>query len=230
VFATTDGRYGLISGLRRLTVIRRLAAGSGRPATIPAHIRTPATLADAMTLMVEENDIRADISPWEQAALLLAALDAGLFPTLDAALAALYPSANPSRRTRLRAVADVVGELDSLLAAPETLSLRALLRISAALNQDFGPLIRAALADAAHSAPAQWQALQSVLAEADTARADPTPYPPGRPRRLFHPRPDLTIRRERTPRGWSLHFTGDAASGLLMEDIMDDIDRRYGKV
>ncbi len=46
--------------------------------------------------------------------------------------------------------------------------------------------------------------------------------------RCCRPRPGLTIRREQTLDGYSLHFTGrDADSGLL-DTVFDEIDRLFG--
>ena len=67
-FAEPDGarRYGLISGFRRLAAFRALheeAVDKQRFAAIPAFIRQPQGMAKALTAMVEENAIRADVSP-----------------------------------------------------------------------------------------------------------------------------------------------------------------------
>ena len=80
-------RYGLLSGFRRLAVFRDLDAGWQLPgyATIPAFLRTPADRAEALTAMVEENAIRADLSPWEQARIAVLARDAEVFPTIEEA-------------------------------------------------------------------------------------------------------------------------------------------------
>ena len=78
-------RYGLLSGFRRLAVFRDLDAGWQLPgyAAIPAFLRTPADRAEALTAMVEENAIRADLSPWEQARIAVLARDAETFPTIE---------------------------------------------------------------------------------------------------------------------------------------------------
>lgn len=58
-------RFGLISGLRRLTAHRLLA--SRRPdhfTTIAAFIRNPASIPEAMAAMIAENEIRENLSPW----------------------------------------------------------------------------------------------------------------------------------------------------------------------
>ena len=119
VYATDTG-FALISGLRRLTAFRALHSLTQNPvyAIIEATILTPKTTAHALTLMVEENDIRADLSPWEKGRIAVASRDEGHFPTLDAAIAALYPAATKTRRSRLRALAMLAEELDGTLTAP----------------------------------------------------------------------------------------------------------------
>ena len=180
--------------------------------------------------MIAENEIRADLSPWEKARIVVEARDQGLFPTLDEAVARLYPALNRQRRIRIRAVADVVEALpDGLLARPEELTQAQLLRLGTAIRAGMGDVIEAALAQSSETTPAaQWRLLQRIVEEAEEeAREAARPgaprraYKPGRPRRLARPRAGLMIRRERTPEGWTLRFTGPDATGPLMEDIMD---------
>jgi ParB family chromosome partitioning protein len=64
-----------------------------------------------MASMIEENEIRADITPWERGRIVLTAIDAGLFDTIDAAIKRLYAPLDRFRRARIRAVAEVVQEL-----------------------------------------------------------------------------------------------------------------------
>ena len=187
--AEPDGprRYGLISGFRRLAAFRALAA-DGLPghATIPAFVREPASIAAAMTAMVEENAIRADVSPWEQALIAVTARDRGLFDTVEAAVDALYANLARDKRKRLRAVAHLAEELDGHLTAPETLSLRQLLRLAAAAARGYGDLMRHALTESRHSDPdSQWRLLLPILAECETPDPRPAPRrrPPRRPRR-----------------------------------------------
>ncbi len=231
--------YGLISGLRRLTAMRRLAAGDP-DATVPAFVRTPRDAAHAMAEMVAENEIRADLTPWERGRIVVEARDAGIFDTLDAATAGLFPALDRNRRTRVRAIAGVVDELgDGLLTDPRALSQNQILRLATALGHGLYPVIEHALRTARDTSPdAQWRILQPIVAEAeeDTSTADAAhphlrarPDRPGRPRRLVHVRRALTIRRERLPEGWSLRFTGPDATGPLMDDIMDEVERLYGR-
>ena len=86
--------YGLISGLRRLTATRKLH--HFRPAdfaTIAAFLRTPDTIAAALTAMVAENEIRAALSPWDRGRILVEVVSTHHFPTLDAAVTALHSHA-----------------------------------------------------------------------------------------------------------------------------------------
>jgi ParB family chromosome partitioning protein len=62
-------RYGLISGFRRLAAYQRLGADEpdGRFAAIPAFVRQPRSVGHAMAQMIDENETRVQISPWERA-------------------------------------------------------------------------------------------------------------------------------------------------------------------
>ncbi len=119
-------RYGLLSGLRRLHAYRALheLTGDERYAAIPAFLRAPGTMAEAMASMVEENEIRAELSPWERGRIAWIAHRQEIFPTIEEAVAKLYPAADRFKRARLRTFAHLVEELDGLLTAPETLSAR----------------------------------------------------------------------------------------------------------
>ena len=103
---TETQRYGLISGLRRLTATRLL--NSRNPTTnttIAAFLRTPASIPDAMAQMIAENEIRENLTPWERGLTLATCVAQDLFPTIDAAIAALLPTATKQKRTRLRTLA-----------------------------------------------------------------------------------------------------------------------------
>ncbi len=144
---TDTHRYGLISGLRRLTAFRALAHGrtDTRFATIPAFLRTPADMPAAMAAMVTENEIRSQITPWEKGRLIIQAVTEGIFPTPDAAVAALYPTFSRQRRARLRAFASVVEALDGSLTEPESLTAQRMESIALVLRGDIADLLRAAL-------------------------------------------------------------------------------------
>ncbi len=224
-------RYGLLSGLRRLHAYRALheLTRDERYTTIPAFLRAPGTMAEALAAMVEENEIRTDLSPWERGRIALIAHRQEIFPTIEEAVAKLYPAANSMKRSRLRSVAHLVEELDGHLTDPERLSLRQTLRLSAAIRAGFGDVIRTALEESTLDDPdSQWQLLLPILTEAEQPPPEAPKPRPGRPRRVARHGPGLTIRREQTRNGYVLHFTGaDATSGLL-DAVFDEIDRLFG--
>jgi ParB family chromosome partitioning protein len=230
---TETHRYGLISGLRRLTAMRLLATrrGNGDFTTIPAFLRTPADLPDAMAQMIAENEIRENLSPWERGATIAAAVDAGLFDTMDQAVAALHPTATRQKRSRLRTLAMVVEATDGLFTTPEQLTLAQMERVATCLRGGLAPLIDQILTEhRRESLPSQWAALLPTLTEALSAETDPTSTQPGRPRRMLHLKQGLTIRREQCRHGWLLRFSGpEARKGGLVDDVMDHVERLFQK-
>ncbi len=230
-------RYGLISGFRRLAAFRELhgmARDKTRFAAIPAFIREPASIAEALAAMVEENAVRAGISPWEQAKVAVTARDEGVFPSVEEAIDALYASYSRDKRKRLRALAHLAEDLDGTLTAPETLSQRQLMRLAGAVTRGYGPLIHHALGQSSlKDAATQWRILVPILAESETSDPiEPEPLMPDaparRPRRLLYPRRGVHIRRERTRDGWCLHITGPEATGMFMDGVLDEVERWCG--
>ncbi len=227
-------RYAIISGYRRFAAFRELREINrrGAYAAIPAFVRAPASIAAAYASMVEENAVRAELSPWEQGAIAVTARDRGVFASLEEAVDGLYVSASSSKRARLRTLARLVEEMVDELAAPQTWSLRQCLRVAAALAKGYGDLMRHALRESREkTGPGQWSVLLPILIEAETA----DPIPPkakggrvGHPRRLSHPRQGLNIWREQTPNGWRLNFTGREARGELIDLVFDEIERMFG--
>lgn len=218
-----DHRYGLISGLRRLTAARAI----GMP-TVPAFLRSPETLAQALAAMVTENEIRTQISPWEKANLILNAVDEGHFDTPDAAIATLFPALPRTSRLRLRAHVQVVEALGPRLTSPETLSTRQLDSLSAAIASGHEDLLTATLQPhAGAGAETQWTALRPVLL--DITR-EPTNPQTRRPRRMLTLRQGLTIVREPIPGGYVLRFTGpQARTGGLIDDVLDKVEEWFGR-
>lgn len=74
----------------------------------------------------------------------------------------------------------------------------------------------------------QWSALVATLIEAERGEEDipATPTTPARSRRMIELQQGLTIRREWTPGGYVLRFSGpEAKRGGLMDDVMDMVER-----
>lgn len=228
-------RYGLVSGFRRLAAFRALHGDRGLEAhaAIPAFVRTPADRAEAMAAMVEENAVRAGISPWESARVAVEATNHGLFGTIEEAVDHLFPTANAMKRSRLRAVARVVEELDGLLTEPEGLSLRQILRLAGAIREGFAEPLEVALRQTRLRDPAsQWSAMLPYLVEAERLAVAPeepepatgAPVSRGRPRRVLRPRPHLVVRREIASDGYVLRFSGREATSGLLDEVLRQIE------
>ena len=227
VYETATG-YALISGYRRLAAIRALHAmtGDARYGAIEATLRTPATRAAAMAAMVEENEIRETLSPWDRGAVAVTARDVGVFDTLDAAIAGLFPHASRQKRARLRLLAEVAEALAGAFAEPERISENRLLRIGACLRLGWEELIVTALTEPPlGKGESEWKRIAPVIGEAEALPGDARN--PSRPRRLCTPRPGLTIRRERTRHGYVLHITGRQASSALVAEVLDNIEAMF---
>ena len=152
----------------------------------------------------------------------------GIFPTPDAAVAALYPTFSRQRRARLRAFASVVEALDGSLTEPESLTAQRMESIALVLRGDIADLLRAALGHVRGELPeTQWSAMLPLLREGAAALEDAeAPAGSGRPRRMLGLKQGLTIRREMTRGGWILRFAGpEAKKGGLMDDVFDLVEK-----
>jgi ParB family chromosome partitioning protein len=223
--------YGLISGHRRLAAVRDLGH-----ATIPAFLRSPASIGDALAAMVTENEMRAQITPWEKARLILTCLDSALFDTPDAAIDGLFPALSRQKRSRLRGHLRVAETFGNRLSTPERLSVARLDRLASALRAGWEDLLLNALPDSqSHTLESQWAALNPVIHEAlnpprSGSAAEPAPGTPRAPRRMLQIRRGLTVRRELTRTGWILRFSGpEARSPGLIDDVLDQVERWFGE-
>lgn len=215
--------YGLISGYRRLMAFRAMGQ-----TTIPALCCNPADIPQALAAMVTENEVRAQISPWEKGRLILRLLDEGTFPDAACAIDTLYPGASRQQRARLRGFCRVVDMLmDTPLRTPEALSTTRMDRLATALRMDGGPAILATLlahAGPSHSLPQQWEALRPIL---NTILTEPEKgSKPHRPRHALTLRQGMTLTRVRAPNGWIIRLTGPMAkSPGLVDDVFDLVER-----
>jgi ParB family chromosome partitioning protein len=222
--AASPCRYGLISGLRRLTACQGLGH-----TTIAAFLRPPPpSTARALAAMVTENEVREPVSPYEKAALVLNVVEAGHFPTADAAVATLFSSLPRTSANRIRNHVRVVEELGPLLATPHLLPTRHLDMIAAAIATGHEDLLTAVLEPVAKAGMAtQWSTLRPVLEDVLREPTNPTTR---RPRRLLKLPQGLTITREPTPTGWILRLTGpQTKKGGMVDDVMEHVERWFGK-
>lgn len=127
-----QGRYGLISGWRRLTALRRLD-GQG---TVQALLRRPETAADAYLAMVEENEIRVGLSYYERARIVARAAEQGVYRDPAAALKGLFASASRSKRSKIGSFLKLYSILDDRLQFPSAISERQGLALVKLLEAD----------------------------------------------------------------------------------------------
>ena len=149
VQALPDGGYGLISGWRRLLALRQLHAetGEARFAQVQALLRSPADQAQAYVAMVEENEMRADLSYFERARIVRRAVATGVFESEKQALKQLFSGASYAKRSKIKSFLPVVDALDGALRFPARIPERTGLKLAKALVEDPGAAdrIRAAL-------------------------------------------------------------------------------------
>jgi ParB family transcriptional regulator, chromosome partitioning protein len=165
VVAQEGGRYGLISGWRRVRALKVLAEerGLSDSATVLAILRRPAGAADAYRAMVEENEIRAGLSYYERARVAARAAETGAFADARTAIAALFAAGSRAKRSKIGSFMTLVEKLDDRLrfawAIPERLGLR----LARSLEDD--PEFRERLRDRLRKArPASAEAEMEFLA------------------------------------------------------------------
>ncbi|SDX92584.1 chromosome partitioning protein, ParB family [Albimonas donghaensis] len=182
VLALGEGRYGLVSGWRRLGALRALHAQTGEPrfGVLRALVRGagqgdgPPADAAAYVAMVEENEIRVGLSPYERGRIAVVAAERGAFESVEAAVDRLFAAASKAKRSKIRSFATLHSGLGDLLLHAPRISERLGLRLADLLREG-GPAVRremrAALADADPEREAEGElALLARAAEAAAAR------------------------------------------------------------
>src|SRR6056297_3635518 len=133
-----QGRYGLISGWRRLTALNHLheETGDARFATVLAFLRQPASSEEAYVAMVEENEIRLGLSYYERARITAKSVEAGAYPSTKAALQSLFASASRAKRSKIGSFLALYESLGDLVRFPQALTERLGLSLVKILDAD----------------------------------------------------------------------------------------------
>lgn len=165
--ALRDGRYGLIAGWRRIQALAALhwETGEDRFATVRALVRPETGQAEAFRAMVDENELRADLSHYERGRICALAAESGAFDTAEAAVDGLFGAAPAPRRSKIRSFLTVHRELGDLLAYPEHLPERLGLALARALKWGGTEVLRAELSGKA----ARWSRPEDEHAALKTA-------------------------------------------------------------
>jgi ParB family chromosome partitioning protein len=168
-----NGRFGLISGWRRLLALRGLhgETGDARFATVKALVRTPEAASDAYLAMIEENEIRAGLSYYERARIAARAAEQGAFATARIAVRDLFANASRAKRSKIMSFLTVYEALDGALRFPASISERLGLALAKQLTTEAGQgdaatQIRTGLAQKKPATPdAEQQVLTELLTE-----------------------------------------------------------------
>lgn len=234
VVALGDGQYGLISGWRRVTVMQLLREEEGEAyATIKAIVRPPFEAGALYTAMVEENELRSQISHYERGRIAVVLADLGVFADTEAAIETIYAAASKAKRSKIRSFALVHDELGSMLQFPTDLSERAGLRLAYALREGYGQKLRGALLGSLRGgATLEWALLEPIVAEAEAIER--LPERGGRPKTQFS-RPSgyqvglangITMERVLHEDGYSIRLRGAVVDVEMVDLLMDDLRRR----
>ncbi len=218
VVALDGGRYGLISGWRRLAALRQLLAETGEESfsLIQALLRRPESASDAYIAMVEENEIRVGLSYFERARIALKAIEQGVFEDRRAALQGLFGSASRARRSKIGTFMPVVAELDGVLRFPASLTERLGLRLAKAMEGS-NTLIQGLKQRLLDETPDNIEAEQAVIARS----LAPAPRPAASPAGMREIRPGLSARETAT----GLTLSGPSLTPELKAQLIAWLER-----
>ena len=234
VFQDGDG-YALLSGYRRLLAVRNLAElNPGNYTTIKALIRPATDTAGAFAAMVEENEIRANLSHYERGRIAAIAAQQGAFESTETAVNMLFNTASKSKRSKVRSFAEVFEMMGDLLEHPENLTERRGLRLAGALRQGGKPQLRDALSTGQGGSPdAEWYALEPAIIaiEEGPQRAAKRGRPKTQPaagwegRDTLHLSSGITLRKETDSNGYLIRFNGKGIDSEVMDSVMVELQR-----
>lgn len=184
LIALKDGRYGLISGWRRMQAMEALhkETGAAKFAQIQALIKPIETVKDSYVAMVEENEIRSDLSFYERARLAVEAAKLGVYPTADRAVTGLFAHAPAAKRSKIKCFIRIHELLGDVLSFPAAIPEKLGLVLNKALEADDRLAVRlvAALRNARPKDPAaERYLLEQALKSPVPAGARPTEIAPG---------------------------------------------------
>ncbi len=131
-----NGRYGLISGFRRYTALRQIMVDNPMLDSVLAVVRAPQEAAAAYQAMVEENEVRVDLSFYERGRIVARAKDAGVYRTDALALSALFAHVPRARRSKIGSFVGLVRALDDLLRFPAALTEKLGLALAKQVGSD----------------------------------------------------------------------------------------------
>ncbi|WP_271952490.1 ParB/RepB/Spo0J family partition protein [Ruegeria faecimaris] len=224
--------FGLISGYRRLEAFKRLSQSDARFIEIPAFVREAGTGQGAYVSMVEENELRSNLSPYERGRVAVLAAGQGVFASTEAAVDVLFAAASKAKRSKVRSFAMVHEALGDLLQHPVSLSEKAGLKLASALRDGAQTRLRQALAGAGPlDSKSEWGLLEAAIKgvpDAEKAKSRG-----GRPQQVQRLTPVVlptggTIQAEVTSGELRLRIRGREISVDEAQKLIDQIGNHLG--
>ncbi|MDP0926201.1 ParB/RepB/Spo0J family partition protein [Paracoccus onubensis] len=231
----TGHRYGLLSGYRRLLAVKGLyeLTEAEKYARIRAIIRPRADADAAFVSMVEENEVRAELSHFERGRIAVIAGQQGAFANTEDAVNKLFASGSKAKRSKVRSFALIFEELGDMLEFPEGLTEKRGLRLSTALRHGAEASLRKVLSDHLPSnADEEWTVIEPVILSFEKGETDKSRG--GRPRsnpmkhgwidsKTIRTSSGITIRRATDSKGHILRFEGRGIDNDIMDSLMLEI-------
>ena len=173
----TGGGYELISGFRRIEALRALGESH-----VLALVRKPQGATGAYQAMVEENEIRADLSFYERANIAVVCTGQGVYPNPKRAVADLFAHAPSAKRSKILRFLVIREQLGRALTFPAAIPEKLGLRLASALEADAKLANR--IADVLRKTPpedaaAERRALERALRKEPASKPDPEEIAPG---------------------------------------------------
>lgn len=224
-------RYGLLSGYRRYRAVQQLRGMSGGNAfqTIRAIVRDPQELGGTFGAMVEENEVRANLSHYERGRIAVVASQEGAFVNVEAAVDALFTVASKAKRSKIRSFALIFEELGDMLNYPEALREKDGLKLAQALRAGAEARIREALAAGLPgSAEEEWAIIDAAIEAERPPERDPSRG--GRPRqkefgKVRQTDTGITIITGQEGKDWVIRLKGNRLDRVMVQELADALEQ-----
>lgn len=231
-----DGpRYGLLSGYRRLVATRELLelTEAKKYSTIRSIIRPREDSCGAFVSMIEENEVREELSHFERGRIAVIATNQGAFSTSEEAVERLFASGSKAKRSKIRSFALIFEELGDMLRFPEKLTERRGLQLASALRRGVEGAVRETLSQRQpEDADEEWLLIETVIQSLDACQRERNRG--GRPKtksvryrwiddKTLHTSTGVTIKRAVDNDGHILRLEGHQMSASLMDSLMVEL-------
>tara|TARA_R110000737_G_scaffold16094_2_gene33142 strand:- start:790 stop:1881 length:1092 start_codon:yes stop_codon:yes gene_type:complete len=226
-------RYGLLSGYRRLRAVQALRGQHPHGAaydTIKAVVRDPQTMGGTFAAMIEENEIRANLSHFERGRIAVIASQQGAFANVEGAVDGLFPMASKAKRSKIRSFALIFEELGDMLAFPDLIKEKDGLKLASALRSGAEARLRDALAVRVAETPeVEAQMIAAALADLQPAETDPKRG--GRPKKAAPVVQEVPLdsgvmlEYAQDGQGWVIRLKGKHVDRAVVEAAIADLQR-----